>query len=144
MLWRGRLCSAAAALVLSLMPGCAGAQRGDRSVALVPSREPFVADVPLPEGFRLVERSCEDWSSASIRYVRHRYRGRADKAAVHRFYRKQMPLVRWTPVSGGNVHGRRTLRFERRAESCTVTIQDAARSLSGEVVVEVLITPAQR
>ena len=130
--------------MVSLAVGCAGSAPIGLEGALKPSRQPHEPDIPLPEGFRLVERSCEDWSSGPIRYLRHRYRGRAEKAAVRRFYRQQMPLVRWKAISDGNVHGRYTMRFERRTESCTITIEDATLGLSSRVVVDVLIAPAAR
>ncbi len=96
----------------------------------------------MPVGFRLVDRSSEDWSLARqlagrcVRYVRHRYVGVADKTAVRRFYREQMPLVKWTAISEGNVHGRITwqatllVRFKRGSESCTITIEDQPAAIS--------------
>ena len=114
-------------------------------MVLKPAVAPYEPDIPLPGGFRLVDESSEDWSSGSTRYVRHRYLGRADKYAVRRFYREQMPLVRWTPISDGNVGGHMNMRFRRGTESCTVRVDDAdgARSTGG-VVVEVLIAPLPR
>ena len=73
--------------------------------------------------------------------MRHRYRGRADKCAVRGFYREQMPLVRWVPISDGNVHGRITMRFQRGTESCTITIEEERRGLSRYAAVEVLVVP---
>lgn len=137
-----RLSFALAAGLLSLVGGCAGPGGGGREAALVASPQPYERDIPLPRGFRLVEKSSEDWSAGPVRYLRHRYRGRADKAAVFRFYREQMPLVRWTQISGGNVHGRYSLRFERKTESCRVTIEDRPSITLGQVIIEVLISPA--
>ena len=137
------LCATAvAAIVLSLVGGCVGPSAISGRQSLVPSARPYEADIPLPEGFRLVDRSSEDWAAGRrIRYLRHRYRGRADKYTVRRFYREQMPLVRWTAISDGNVNGRITMRFERAAESCTVTIEDETRRASRRVVIEVMVAP---
>ncbi len=137
--------TAVAALVLSLVGGCVGSSaiRGNRS--LLPSARPYAADIPLPEGFRLVDQSSEDWAAGRrIRYLRHRYRGRADKYTVREFYREQMPLVRWTAISDGNVNGRITMRFERAAESCTITIEDEMPRISRRVAVEVIVAPMPR
>lgn len=132
-------------LSCSLLGGCAVSGSIERGAVLRPAVAPYEPDIPLPDGFRLVDESSEDWSSGSTRYVRHRYEGRADKYAVRRFYREQMPLVRWTPMSDGNVGGHMNMRFRRGTESCTVRVDDAvgARSTGG-VVIEVLITPLPR
>ena len=130
-----------AAAFLTLLGACTGRYGPSPDAALVASRRPYAQDIPLPAGFRLADQSSEDWSGGSVRYLRHRYRGRADRFSVRKFYRDQMPLVRWTLVSDGNVPGRCTMRFERGAESCTVVIeQDAPRRLRG-VRVDVTITP---
>ncbi len=138
----GRLRLALVASLLSLPGGCAEPGSRHREAVLVASPQPYERDIPLPRGFRLVEKSSEDWSSGPLRYLRHRYRGRADKVAVFRFYREQMPLVRWTQISEGNVHGRYSLRFERKTEACRVTIEDRPSIMLGQVIIEVLISPA--
>ena len=130
--------------ILSAVGGCAGMRAVPREGSLVPSRHPFEVDVPLPAGLELVDQSSEDWSGGSIRYLRHRYRGRADKHAVRRFYREQMPLVRWTAVGDGCVSGRITMRFEKGRESCTLTIEDEVVGLSRRVAVEMIIAPLTR
>lgn len=135
--------SVGAAVVL-LAVGCAGPRAIDRNGALSPSARPFEPDIPVPAGFRLADRSSEDWSSGVTRYLRHLYRGRADKYVVRRFFREQMPLVRWTAISDSNVHGRVTMRFERGNEVCTVTIESDRVGLSRGVAVEVVIAPLAR
>lgn len=108
-----------------------------------PSPDPHEPDIPLPVGFGLVDKSSEDWSNASVRYVRHRYRGDGDIHGLRRFYRNQMPLVRWTAVSDGFVGGRCTMRFERKGESCTIVIEEESSGWTRGLVVEVMITPAK-
>ncbi len=137
-----RLKRAQVLVVASLLAGCGRPGVIRPGAVLAPCPRPYEADIPLPEGFVLVDQSSEDWSSGPARYVRHRYLGRADKYAVRKFYREQMPLVRWTPIDDGNVEGRYTLRFERRNESCIITIADDAGSASQRVIVEAMITPA--
>lgn len=128
-------------VLLLAVGGCAGPQGAGREGALAASPRPYEPDIPLPQGFRLTDQSSEDWAAGPIRYVRHRYTGRAEKYVVRRFYLEQMPLVRWAAVSSGSVGGSHTLRFRRQDESCTVTIADEPASLLDRVRVEVLIAP---
>lgn len=131
-----------ASVLLVAVCGCAGPIPIGPDATLAASPRPYEPDLPVPVGFRLVDRSSEDWSGGATRYLRHRYGGRADKYAVRRFYQEQMPLVRWTKISDGNVDGRITMRFRRGAESCTVTIDDKAGGWSHRVAVDILITPS--
>lgn len=126
------------ALMLAAV-GCAGPV--PRSGSLEPSRQPYLVDIPLPVGFVLADHSSEDWSSGPVRFVRHRYEGRADKTSVRAFYRRQMPLIRWTPVSESSVDGRHALSFRRAKETCRITIDGRGRSPRGRLSVEVVIAP---
>lgn len=137
----GMLVAASPLGAVTLM-GCVRNTARAGSARLVVSARPYVEDIPVPEGFTLVEQSSEDWAMASLRYLRHRYAGQADKAALRDFYRVQMPLVRWSPTSDGGVHGRYTMRFTRGNETCTVEIHDGAVRSSRGVVVDILIAPA--
>jgi len=128
-------------IVLPVAGGCTTPPDVGESVKLLPAASPYDPGIPVPVGFRLVNESSEDWSSGSTRYLRHRYRGRADKWAVRTFYREQMPLVRWTPISDGNVQGRITMRFQREQETCTIIIEAGRRGVWRHAVVEVLISP---
>lgn len=129
--------------LLAGCPGCMQPVRGGGRTPLAASPTPYDVDIPLPAGFRLVDKSSEDWSAGRIRYIRHQYVGTADKPAVRGFYRRQMPLVRWTATSDSNVHGRYTMRFERMEETCTITIEDGKTRRWGEVIVEVMIAPSR-
>jgi len=127
---------------------CAGAcsTAGGRQTgtgALRPAPRPYAADIPLADGFKLVDKSSEDWASASVRYVRHKYVGRAAQGALREFYRAEMPLVRWTALSDSLVQGKRRMRFVRGNEECIVEIADERGLLSGRAAVEVTITPTR-
>ena len=121
--------------------GCAASRPDTAVLELVPSPNPYVEDIPIPVGFRMVDSSSEDWVSADIRYLRHRYTGKADKVSARVFYREQMPLVRWTPISDAQIHGRYTMRFERERETCTIEIHNGRRVGRHKILVDVLITP---
>jgi hypothetical protein len=141
--WRGRGHGGFRAVV-TLVASCA---LGPLSCVTVPrsplapleaSSAPYEPDLPIPEGFALRERSSEDWSSGTLRYLRHDYIGRAPLYAVRKFYREHMPRARWTPVSDSGVSGRYTLRFTRGRESCVVTVE---RVGAARVSVRVVIAP---
>lgn len=142
---------ASAGTLLVLAGGCVAPSPAGNNGLLAPSPRPYEADLPVPIGFALADQSSEDWSDGSIRYLRHRYVGRADKQSVRAFYRRQMPLVRWTAISDNLVPGRITMRFERADEACTVTIEDEGAVFTagrpprgGRVAVEAVITPQRR
>ena len=140
----GRFRYAVGAATVALIGACAAGHGPSRHAVLVASPRPYEQDIPLPEGFRLVDRSSEDWSGGSLRYLRHRYQGQAGKYSVRKFYREQMPLVRWTPVSDGIVQGRCSMRFERGKESCTITIADDTSGMRRRVAIDVIIAPMVR
>ena len=131
-------------LTVLVAGGCHGTTAAAQRVVPAASAEPYEQDIPLPVGFVLADHSSEDWSGAAIRYLRHRYVGTADKFAIRRFYREQMPLVRWKAVGDSHVRGRIVMRFERGRESSTVTIEDDGRRRSDRLAIDVLITPLAR
>ena len=136
-----RLCHLFGAVLLGLSGGCADPEPAISRWSLQASPRPYAADIPLPAGFRLADQSSEDWADGLVRYLRHRYVGRAPRTAVRRFYREQMPLVRWVAESDGTVQGTVTLRFHRGGEVCTVIVTGGSPDRAGRVTIEVLITP---
>lgn len=133
-------------LLLTLLPlaGCAQSGKDIREVRLIPAR-PFEPDVPVPIGFKLIDKASEDRSTGTSRlYVRHLYAGRADKYAIRHFYREQMPLARWSMVSDGNVKGDIDMRFEKGGESCTVSITGGEGLLSTKTQIQVIIAREER
>jgi len=90
---------------------------GYREVAaptgLVAKAIPSIADVPEPIGFKLDERRSRYFAAAGARYVDHLYKGSADKWAVGRFYKRQMPVSRWVLVTDRFVQGGIILDFEK-------------------------------
>ena len=67
-----------------------------------------------------------NFSAAGARYVDHVYKGRADKFAVGRFFKRQMPINRWALVTDMFVQGDIMLDFEKDTERCRVTITDGS------------------
>ena len=91
---------------------------------LVAMRRPPIADLPIPIGFSLKESKSRNFSAAGARYIDHAYDGRADKFAVGRFYKRQMPISRWTLVTDMFVQGDIMLDFEKDTERCRISISD--------------------
>ncbi len=121
--------------------GCSGGGGRGGVSRLAPRPAPFLEGVPVPKGFDMVNRMTEDYESGGQRTARHMYRGFADPAEVRDFYREQMPLTGWSRVSDQNVKGRRTLRFERRNEACTVEIEG---NWMNHTTIQVILNPFSR
>jgi hypothetical protein len=139
----GRAAVALLLIVLSANTGCP--PKDEDPIRLRPEPRAYVRDVPVPEGFVLVDHLSEDQSTGTRRlYLRHRYEGRAEKFAIRSFYREQMPLAGWSLVSDGNVKGLYTLRFDKGEESCTIRISGPDRNMLGSVEIQVLILQEQR
>jgi hypothetical protein len=138
-------CSSMVAMVL-VGVGCTRERRAVGGVRLAAAAAPYERDIPIPAGFRLAERACEDQSTGTRRlYLRHTYEGRAaDRYAVRTFYRDQMPRAQWTLVSDGNVKGSYTMRFEKSTEACTVLITDEAGRIGVNTRVQIIVTQEER
>ena len=93
---------------------------------LVAMSRPPIADMPVPIGFSLDEGKSRNFSAAGARYVDHVYKGRADKFAVGRFFKRQMPINRWTLVTDMFVQGDIMLDFEKDTERCRATVTDGS------------------
>lgn len=83
---------------------------------------PPIPDLPMPVGFDLDEGKSRSFAAAGARYVDHVYHGGADKFAVARFYKRQMPNNRWTLVTDMFVQGEIMLDFEKDTERCRVVV----------------------
>lgn len=129
---------------LAAAAGCHGPARRTADGPLVPSTRPYETDIPVPDGFVLSDRSSEDWQSGPVRYLRHEYRGRADKYAVRQFYRDYMPRVRWSLIRDSASRGRYIMLLHRGEESCQITIEDANDGADQTVLIEVKIAPGDR
>ncbi len=129
--------------LLVLLCGCQGGLTGNPG-RLTPKPVPYISDVPVPNGFRLVEKATDDYISGGVRVVRHDYEGRADRAALRTFYQEQMPSFRWTRISDQNIKGEITMRFEKGTESCTVVVRPTSSDWLDQTTVRVTIVPFDR
>ncbi len=116
------------AAVAAVMAGCNQTSRlqpvGDQGqrLELVAQTRPPILDLPVPIGFSLDERRSRNFAGAVARYVDHLYKGRADKFAVGRFYKRNMPISRWVLVTEIGIQGDITLDFEKRTERCRIIV----------------------
>ncbi|MHC4441484.1 MAG: hypothetical protein ACYTF1_13770 [Planctomycetota bacterium] len=144
---QGRLAQVSAyGLILSLITagligGCNGSQKGGMK-RLKPRQTPFLNDVPVPQGFKLIDKMTEDYESGGQRMARHEYRGYADQYRVREFYKEQMPIMGWNLVSDQNVKGIITLRFENKFEFCSVTLSPTG--WFDRSTIRVIINPFKR
>lgn len=101
----------------------------------------FLEEIPVPDGFYLVDEHSMDHESAGQRMARHEYKGRADPFAVRDFYRQRMPQMGWERVSDQSVKGVITMRFEKKLEACTIQIRSG---YFGQSIVNVEVVPFSR
>ena len=129
-----------------LAGGCESPPRGkDQAVRLIASSRAYERDIPLPTGFKIVEPLMEDYSTGQGRtYLRHTYAGSADKFAVRRFYREQMPLLRWVKMSDGAIKGDFSMRFAKGNEVCMIDVRDEVTILGKKTLVQVKVAQEQR
>ena len=111
------------------MAGCGGVSTDGANVVgpipeMVAMQRPPIEDLPVPIGFYLDEGKSRNFTAAGARYIDHAYSGRADKFAVGRFYKRQMPIRRWTLVTDMFVQGDIMLDFEKDTERCRIRISD--------------------
>lgn len=111
-------------MALVVGAGCQQSSKSDAAIArLSPRSVPYLNGVPVPSGFRLVERLTDAYESGGARFARQEYTGSADRSAIREFYKEQMPLLGWREISSHDIKGRLSMRFENQNEECNVTIE---------------------
>ena len=123
--------SAALVLAVLLIEGCA--QEPAAPTIAEASDHPYVDDLPLPVGFKLVPRQSEDRVSAGFRTVRHMYQGKDSLQAVKNFYQHHMPQSNWEPVEHSLNKGVYSLKYRKGRESCEVRIERMPSGIFGAV-----------
>ncbi|UCD30088.1 MAG: hypothetical protein JSV03_06340 [Planctomycetota bacterium] len=137
-----RLCWLVAGLAtIGLLGGC-GNGKSSGMKPLKARELPYLDDVAVPQGFKLVDKMTEDYESGGQRMARHEYRGFADTHRVRQFYKEQMPLLGWNLVSDQNVKGVITQRFENKYETCSVQIKPSG--MFNRTTIRVIVNPFNR
>jgi len=125
-------------LACGCIVGCGGVARDD-SGTIMPQAIPPIQDVPVPVGFRYVDKASLDASSHGVRTIVHTYSGPVDKFETKRFFRSQMSQSGWGVTSDISFKGVQTLMFVKNNETCRIMITDGG--LLGGSRVEVQIHP---
>ena len=81
-----------------------------------------IPDVPMPVGFKMKESNSRSWTSGSLRFVDHLYKGSGGRVQTVEFFEKQMPISGWTSLSKQFTQGRSKLDFAKGREKCRITI----------------------
>lgn len=132
-MFRQGVCAMMLAIGAVLLSGCGQEQAVDSGGSpqqVRPAQEiagmsrPPIPDVPLPTGFELEENRSRNVAGRGMRFVDHSYLGGANRFAVARFYKRQMPVNRWNLVTDWYSRGVIRLDFQRESESCRVEISE--------------------
>ena len=116
---------------LYVLGGCAGngevvsdesGERRPMLKELAARPKPPILDLPVPLGFDLDEGASRSADSGVARFVDHVYKGRADKFAIARFYKKSLPPNEWMLIMETFSVGELKLEFERPGERLFVFI----------------------
>ncbi len=119
--------------------GSAG--EADAPTELVAKARSPIPDVPAPLGFKMDQKHSLSAAAPGVRLITYRYKGSADKWAVGRFYKRQMPSYQWVHEADRMIHGTIFLNFRKEGELCTIVIRD--RTWGGSEV-DVEVFPARR
>ncbi len=133
-------------LILMLVYGCVTTPEGGSYVDEASSERSLgVAailrfdDVPVPFGFKTLERESFAFQNDVTRVALLKYIGSRNIDQVVVFYKEQMPMYNWNPI---NIieYDRRVLNYEKNSESCIVTVESHGR----KNVVTIAISPKSR
>lgn len=105
----------------TLLSGCA--KEPVTPTILQASNAPFVQDLPVPVGFKLMERMSEDRSVPGKRSVKHVYQGKERPMAVNNFYRHYMPQANWELLEQRLDKGVYSLKYRKGPELCDLRIE---------------------
>ena len=112
------------AFFIFMLIGCQTASKKDsiKTEGLIePSNFFKFADVPVPNGFKLVQDESFSFENGGVRVGVLKYRGKANQEQLINFYKEQMAMYNWNML---NIieYGQSVLNFERDSETCIVTL----------------------
>lgn len=79
-------------------------------------------DIPVPKGFKLVSSKSFIFQTEDTRVALLKYIGRAKLHNIVEFYKEQMSFYNWSLLNVVE-YGKSVLNFERRGQTCIVTIE---------------------
>jgi hypothetical protein len=86
-------------------------------------RHPTLEDIPVPNGFMLVDDHSVGRSSGSLRVVRFEFVGSMERALVNRFYKQYMAGGGWTLKKETFDRGIYDMHFENDTEECLIRLR---------------------
>jgi len=124
------------------MPGCGDATEGAPTRLNVRTNL-WVADIPVPDGFKLNEEKSRTEVSSKAREIDHLYEGGEALTAVRNFYIDQMPRFQWQSVTEELNDGVYNLQYTKGKESCQVQVRRGGhRSFFNPVQIRVRVGAA--
>ncbi|MDR3077939.1 MAG: hypothetical protein LBV15_04145 [Planctomycetota bacterium] len=126
------LAAGLAAAVLSPLSGC-GREAGVANWDAVPQtggmgdvtlyRDIGFSDLPIPEGYELLERESHSFQGSLSRSGVFHYQGTVEWGEAMEFFRTRLPEAGWSPVSSGRGPDFRELRFRKGQEQLIVVVR---------------------
>jgi hypothetical protein len=96
---------------------------GSPGPVATPVVHPLLRDIPVPEGFRLLEKPSKAWYPGGTRVAHCEFEGDIPPLEVVRFYEENMPVAQFTPGPKSYDGGASVLRFENEREECSVLVK---------------------
>ena len=127
---------AVALAVCVVAGGCSGNHQ-----SMVPQAAAYVPDVPIPSGYRMVDKESLDVMAGANRVVQHVYRGRGRALDVRNFYEAQMPTAGWIRRVVQNNNGHYNLQFEKQGELCSIDVMPSRAGFFGGTIIRIAIVP---
>ena len=106
-------------MIFTVVGGCA---KTDKNSGLLPAPKTIVTDIPAPEAFKLKDLRSRTFDNGTFRYVDLLYKGSENKETVEEFYRSQMPISRWDPLTKHVSQGQTVMEYSKGEERCRITI----------------------
>ena len=113
--------------------GCAvspgsGKSLGGAPAMLEPQAMLKFADLPVPQGFKLLPEESYSFESGGIRVGVLKYQGKASVDQVVNFYKEQMPMYNWNILNIVE-YGERMINLDRENETCIIDLMPKGSSV---------------
>lgn len=109
-------------LLTALLFGCAALNNeGLSSQSLAVQSMLKFSDLPVPSGFKMLEKDSYSFESSAMRVGLLRYQGKATLDQVVNFYKEQMPMYNWALLNITQ-YGYCIMNFDREQESCIINV----------------------
>jgi hypothetical protein len=128
-------------VAVGLLVGAAGCANNTMHPTASPMQHPTLENIPLPDGFRLVDDQSFGVASGQMRVGKFTFEGSADRTAVCTFFKEYMPSGGWKLKKEDFDRGILDMRFESGSEECTVRLRSPRDNLT---LISVHVMPLPR